>query len=136
MTTRPLETLSRETVETIATAADRWQTEQAARLDAANLGEHIDGRPIIGPEQARSALEAIRTNPTRAALRQLIADLDPAARLELITLMWIGRRDDEDEDVISTLERAERATVASDVDYLVGRAPLGRYLRTAVEIAG
>ena len=133
MTTRPLETLSRETVETIAAAADRWQAEQAARLDAANLGEQIDGRPIIGPQQARDALETIRTSPTRAALRELIASLAPEQLLELIALAWIGRAEHEDDDNVTALERADRTTGRTAADYLAGRAPLARYLRTGLE---
>jgi len=134
MTTRPLETLSREMVETIAAAAERWQAEQSARLDTVNLGEHIDGRPIIGPEQAREAFEAIRTSPTRATLRRLIAELEPAAQLELIALAWLGRGEQDDDDTVTALERADRTATAGDAaDYLAGRAPLGRYLRAGLE---
>ena len=136
MTTRPLETLSRDIVEQIAAASERWQTEQAARLDAANLGEHIDGHPILGPEQARNAFEAIRNSPTRAALRQLIADLEPRAMLELVGLLWIGREDDDDMDIVTALERADGIENASAVNYIAGRAPLSRYLRRALERTG
>jgi hypothetical protein len=100
------------------------------RASAANLGEHIDGRTIIGPEQARDAFEAIRNSPTRAALRQLIADLEPATQLELIALAWIGRGGQEDDDTVTALERADRTNAPGDAaDYLAGRTPLARYLR-------
>jgi hypothetical protein len=49
MTTHPLSALTRDQVEEIASASEKWQAEEAARIDAAALGETIDGRPIVGP---------------------------------------------------------------------------------------
>jgi hypothetical protein len=131
-----LEALSREIVEQIAAASERWQTEQAARLDAANLGEHIDGRAIIGPGLTQATLDELKGSPTRAAFRQLIADLEPQAMLELVGLLRIGREDDDDADVVTALEQAEHKTHASAADYIAGRAPLGRYLRRGLERIG
>jgi hypothetical protein len=77
------------------------QQEQQARLDAAGLSEHMDdGRAVVGGALAETTLDEIRDSPTRAALRQLIADLEPIARLELIAVIWLGRRDDPEADFI------------------------------------
>jgi hypothetical protein len=132
-----LSALTTDQVLEIASASETWQREQQARLDAAAIGESMnDGRAVFGPEQTRATFEAIRGSPTRQALRQLIAALEPAARLELIAIMWAGRGDTEDDDVISTLERAEHMNDASDVDYLAGKGPLARYLRAGLERIG
>jgi hypothetical protein len=91
----------------------------------------------LRPHQARAAFEAIRTSPTRETLRRLIADLEPEAQLELITLAWIGRGNSDDHDVITGFELAERTTAATDAAYfLSGTAALARYLRSALEKIG
>ena len=84
-----------------------------------------DGR--AGGHLTRATLDEIRSSPTRAPLRQLITDLEPKARLELIALMWIGRGDTDDDDFVTALEEARRTTDAGDVDYLAGKGPLARY---------
>ena len=50
--------------------------------------------------------------------------------------MWIARGDTDDDDFITALEHAERISEAGDVDYLAGKGPLGRYLRTGLERIG
>jgi hypothetical protein len=136
MTTRTLETLTADQVRQIAEASELWQATQQAMLDSAGIGEAIDGRAILGPEQTRAAFDEIRTSPTRQALRHLIADLGPAAQLELVGLLWIGREDDDDMDIVTALERADGIENASAVNYIAGRAPLSRYLRRALERTG
>jgi Protein of unknown function (DUF3775) len=137
MTTRPLETLTADQVRQIAEASETWQQEQQARLDAAGVGEHMaDGRAVIGERLTQATLDEIRGSPTRAALRQLIASLEPAARLELITLMWIGRGDSDDDDIVTALEQTERTTSAGDVNYIAGKGPLARYLRAGLDRIG
>jgi uncharacterized protein DUF3775 len=125
-------------VEQIAAASERWQQAQQARLDAAGMGQMDNGRAFIGPQLTQATLDEIRTSPTRAALRRLIASLEPAVQSELIALAWIGRGEQDDDDTVTALERADRTTVASDAaDYLAGRAPLARNLRMALDqIAG
>jgi Protein of unknown function (DUF3775) len=137
MTARALETLTADQVHEIATASEAWQQEQQARLDVAGVGGHMDdGRAVIGEHLTQATLDEIRGSPTRAALRQLIADLEPVARLELVALMWAGQGPSDDADFISSLEQAERATDASDVDYIAGKEPLARYLRAGLERIG
>jgi hypothetical protein len=98
MTTTKLSTLTIEQVEQIAAASEGWQGEQAARLDSAGIGEQMgDGRAFITSEHTEAIFAELWDSPTRLAFRQLIADLEPKARLELIPLMWIGRGDTDDD---------------------------------------
>jgi hypothetical protein len=81
MTTTKLSTLAIEQVEQIAAASEGWQGEQAARLDSAGIGEQMgDGRAFITSEHTEAIFAELWDSPTRLALRQLIADLEPKAR--------------------------------------------------------
>jgi len=61
-----------------------------------------------------------RGDPDKKALREKIGNLTPAARMELMALMWIGREPDWAFD--DALAYAYKNSNDGDVEYIAGKA--------------
>lgn len=97
-------------------------------------GLHGGGNPIDDGEMA--ALES-GASPANRELESYLRNLNEDEKLDLITLMWIGRDNGSEEDWEDLRETAIREGAGkSTTDYIMGTPLAAQYLETALTQLG
>ena len=93
---------------------------------------------VADAEERWEAMHAV--DPSKAALEEAVAALDPEARHELVALMWIGRGDfcgTFAEAVEQARERDDLRSPDEQVRYVMDKSTvLWRYLSRGLEVIG
>jgi len=125
-----LEHLARAEALALAEAAARVARDERAMIEYLGIGRR--GRTqATGPRALVIATDPRAfESPERAALEARLRALSPAARRELIALVWLGRG--VGLDFAAALRRARRIPEAAQVGYLLG-VPLERRIPAALQ---
>ena len=129
-----LEHLSLAEALAVAEAAARVGRDERAMVEYLGIGKRRRGLPP-GPTKNLVIASDPRAfeSAERAELEARLQSLSPAARRELIALVWLGRG--VGLDFAASMRRARRIPEASQVGYLLG-VPLDRRIPAALQKLG
>lgn len=82
------------------------------------------------------ALEPHEDDPIVSEFRSIIADLDRAQQVQVVSLMWLGRGDYDLREWSAALSDADKQWTESTADYLLAHPLVANHLEEALERFG
>ena len=98
----------------------------------------VDEDPGSNPsdDMDRDVLEDTADNPTLQELIDAIESLNEPQKIELLTLVWLGRGDFTKDEWRDALRQARDVHDRKETDYLVGTPLLADYIEEGVALLG
>lgn len=109
---------------------------KAREFDAKDVATDVDSGSNASDDDMRDVLEDRPDDPVEDELAGFIDGMTDDERIDLVTLMWLGRDDSGPDDWPELRAEAERAGTASTASYLLGTPMLGDHLASGLAKLG
>lgn len=105
---------------------------KAREFDAKDVATDVDSGSNAADDDMRDVLEDLPDDPTFDELVGFIEGMTDDERIDLVTLMWLGRDDSSVEEWESLRQEAERAGTETTARYLLGTPLLADHLEAGL----
>jgi hypothetical protein len=105
---------------------------KAREFDGKDVATDIDSGSNATDDDMRDVLEDLPGDATQQELAGFIEGMTDDERIDLVTLMWLGRDDSSLDEWRTLREEAQRAGTESTSRYLLGTPLLVDYLETGL----
>jgi hypothetical protein len=105
---------------------------KAREFDGKDVATDIDSGSNATDDDMRDVLEDLPGDATQQELAGFIEGMTDDERIDLVTLMWLGRDDSSLDEWRTLREEAQRAGTESTSRYLLGTPLLADYLEAGL----
>jgi len=106
---------------------------KAREFEVKDVATDVDSGSNATDDDMRDVLEDLPGDPTYDELVGFIEGMTDDERIDLVTIMWLGRDDSTLDDWKALRSEAERAGTESTARYLLGTPLLSDYLEAGLE---
>ncbi|MEZ5816288.1 MAG: DUF3775 domain-containing protein [Hyphomicrobiaceae bacterium] len=105
---------------------------KAREFDVKDVATDVDSGSNASDDNMLDVLEDLPDDPTMQELAGFIEGMTDDERIDLVTLMWLGRDDSSVEEWETLREEAQRAGTETTARYLLGTPMLGDHLEAGL----
>lgn len=106
---------------------------KAREFDGKDVATDVDSGSNASDDGMRDVLEDLPDDAVEDELKGFIEAMTDDERIDLVTLMWLGRDDSTTDDWEALRQEAQRSGTESTARYLLGTPLLGDHLDAGLE---
>mgnify|MGYP000844863038 CR=1 FL=1 len=109
---------------------------KAREFDGKDVATDVDSGSNAADDDMRDVLEDLPNDAVEDELEGFIEGMTDDERIDLVTLMWLGRDDSTSDDWPALRQEAQRSGTESTARYLLGEPMLGDLLAEGLDAFG